>query len=167
MPTRIVAAAAILFVTSVAQAADTTADEASKKLIGARAVEAVIWGMPAVNYDLMRQEVFRIGGKENQVVYWSRPLDGNNQTLTPNPDSIYLMAFYNTKDVGPLVIEIPPAGDDGSTRRRASRPARLRTWSPRACSRRSRRRRSIASVARPLGSARRRVRRRERRTGAS
>ncbi len=55
MPTRIVAAAAILFVTSVAQAADTTADEASKKLIGARAVEAVIWGMPAVHYDLMRQ----------------------------------------------------------------------------------------------------------------
>jgi hypothetical protein len=144
MPTRIVAAAAILFVTSVAQAADTTADEASKKLIGARAVEAVIWGMPAVNYDLMRQEVFRIGGKENQVVYWSRPLDGNNQTLTPNPDSIYLMAFYNTKDVGPVIIEIPPAGDDGSTRRRASRPAR-----------------------RPLGSARRRVRRHERRTGAS
>jgi hypothetical protein len=44
----------------------------------------------------------------------SRPLDGNNQTLTPNPDSIYLMTFYNTKDVGPVVIEIPPAGDDGS-----------------------------------------------------
>lgn len=80
----------------------------------ARAVEAVIWGMPAVNYDLMRQELLRIGGKENQIVYWSRPLDGTNQTLTPNPDSIYFMAFYNTKDVGPVVIEIPPAGDDGS-----------------------------------------------------
>jgi hypothetical protein len=24
------------------------------------------------------------------------------------------MAFYNTKDVGPAVIEIPPAGHDGS-----------------------------------------------------
>jgi hypothetical protein len=35
------------------------------------------------------------------------------QTLTPNPDSIYFMAFYNTKD-GPVVLEIPPAGDDGS-----------------------------------------------------
>lgn len=56
-------------------------------------MEAVIWGMPAVNYDLMRQEMFRVGGKENQVVYWSRPLDWHNQTLTPNPDSIYLMAF--------------------------------------------------------------------------
>ena len=58
--------------------------------------------------------MLRIGGKENQVLYWSRPLDGNNQTLTPNPDFIYLMAFYNTKDVGPVVIEIPPAGEDGS-----------------------------------------------------
>ena len=37
--------------------------------------------MPAVNYDLMLQEFKRTGGKENQIVYWSRPLDGNNQTL--------------------------------------------------------------------------------------
>ena len=113
MPWRIVATAAILVVTSVAQAADTTADEVSKRVIEARAVEAVIWGMPAVNYDLMLQEFKRTGGKENQIVYWSRPLDGNNQTLTPNPDSIYFMAFYNTKD-GPVVLEIPPADEDGS-----------------------------------------------------
>ena len=79
MPWRIVATAAILVVTSVAQAADTTADEVSKRVIEARAVEAVIWGMPAVNYDLMLQEFKRTGGKENQIVYWSRPLDGNNQ----------------------------------------------------------------------------------------
>jgi hypothetical protein len=109
-----IAAAAILFTAAVAQAADTAPpDEASKRLIEAREVEAVIWGMPAVNYDLMLQQFKRIGGKENQIVYWSRPLDGNNQTLTPNPDSIYFVAFYNTKD-GPVVLEIPPAGDDGS-----------------------------------------------------
>src|SRR6478609_2128214 len=78
----------------------STPTELADRLMQGRAVEAVIWGMPGVNYDLMRQEMFRIGGKENQVVYWGRPLDGNNQTLTPNPDSIYLMTFYNTKDVG-------------------------------------------------------------------
>jgi hypothetical protein len=39
--------------------------------------------------------------------------DWKNQTLTPNPDSIYPMPFINTKDVGPVVLEIPPA-DDGS-----------------------------------------------------
>jgi hypothetical protein len=113
MSGRIVAAAALSLAVGAAQAAEATPDEINQRLIQARAVEAVIWGMPAVNYDLMFQEFIRIGGKENQIVYWSRPLDGNNQTLTPNPDSIYFMAFYNTKD-GPIVLEIPPAGDDGS-----------------------------------------------------
>ena len=36
----------------------------------------------------------------NQVIYWGRPLDWHNQTLTPNPDTLYFMAFFNTKDVG-------------------------------------------------------------------
>ena len=74
-----------------------------------------IWGMPAVNYDLMLQEMLtKTAGKVNQVIYWGRPLDWHNQTLTPNPDTLYFMAFFNTKDVGPIVIEIPPAGADGS-----------------------------------------------------
>ena len=42
----------------------------------------------------------------------SRP-DWKNQMLTPNPDTIYFMPFFSTKDVGPVVLEIPPA-DDGS-----------------------------------------------------
>jgi len=80
-----------------------------------RATEAVIWGMPAVNYDLMRQQMLgKTTGKENQVIYWGRPLDWHNQTLTPNPDTIYFMAFINTKDAGPMVVEVPPAGADGS-----------------------------------------------------
>ena len=81
-----------------------------ERTIERRAVEAAIWRMPAVNYDLMRQEMLtKTPAKENDVVYWGRPLDWHNQTLTPNPDSIYLMTFYNTKEVGPVVIEIPPA----------------------------------------------------------
>jgi hypothetical protein len=62
--------------------------------------------MPAVNYDLMLQEMLT---KVNQVVYWGRPLDWHNQTLTPNPDAICFMAFTDTKDVGPIVLEVPPA----------------------------------------------------------
>src|SRR5262245_38259563 len=49
---RILAAAVVLFTAAVAQAANTTPDDANKKLIESRAVEAVIWGMPAVNYEL-------------------------------------------------------------------------------------------------------------------
>jgi len=77
-------------------------------------VEAVIWGMPAVNYDLMLQEALKAGGKENQVINWGRPLDWRNQTLTPNPDTIYLMAFLNTKEASPMVIEVPPGDANGS-----------------------------------------------------
>jgi hypothetical protein len=90
-----------------------SAEELKNRVIHRRAVEAVSWGMPAVNYDLMVQALFRAGGKWNQIVYWSRPSDWKNQTLTPNPDTIYIMPFFNTKDVGPVVLEIPPA-DGGS-----------------------------------------------------
>lgn len=78
-----------------------------------RAVEAVIWGMPAVNTELMYQAFVRLKGGPNQIVYWSGLPDWKNQTLTPNPDAIYLMPFFNTKD-GPIVLEIPPASGDGS-----------------------------------------------------
>ena len=48
------------------------------------------------------------------MIYWGGPLDWHNQTLTPNPDTLYFMTFLNTKDVGPIVIDVPPAGPDGS-----------------------------------------------------
>jgi hypothetical protein len=94
---------------AVSANAQNSADNPS---IERRAVEAVTWGMPAVNYDLMYQEMLKLGGRPNQIVYWSRLPDWKNQTLTPNPDVIYLMPFFNTKDAGPMVLEIPPA-DDG------------------------------------------------------
>jgi hypothetical protein len=81
----------------------------ARRAVERRAVEAAIWGIPAVNYDLMLQEARKLGSNVNEIVYWGRPLDWHNQTLTPNPDAIYLMAFFNTKDVGPVVIEVPPA----------------------------------------------------------
>ena len=88
-------------------------DELTRRMVERRAVEAVIWGMPAVNFELMYQAMVQTKGAYNQIVYWSRLLDWKNQTLTPSPDVICLMPFINTKDVGPVVIEIPPA-DEGS-----------------------------------------------------
>lgn len=91
-------------------------EELSQRTVQRRAVEAVIWGTPAVNFDRMYQAMVHdanAGEGSNKVVYWSRLFNWKNQTLTPNPDSIYLMPFFNTKDVGPVVLEIPPA-DEGS-----------------------------------------------------
>jgi hypothetical protein len=108
------ALALAVHVAPILRAQNFSADELNKRTIERRAVEAVIWGMPAVNYDLMLQEMLtKTQGKVNQILYWSRPLDWKNQTLTPNPDAIYFMAFFNTKDAGPVVLEIPPA-DGGS-----------------------------------------------------
>jgi hypothetical protein len=73
-----------------------------------RAIEAVVWGMPAVNFDRMLQAAMANGARPNQVVYWSRPVNSANQTLTPNPDTIYLNPFYDTRS-GPVVLEIPTA----------------------------------------------------------
>lgn len=69
--------------------------------------------MPAVNAELMFQAMADAEADFNQLTYWSRPITSKNQTLTPNPDTIYLNPYYNTKD-GPVVLEIPPARDDAS-----------------------------------------------------
>jgi hypothetical protein len=87
--------------------------ELTARMIHRRAIEAAIWGMPIVNFDLIYQAMARINDSFNQIVYWSRLPDWKNQTLTPNPDSIYLIPFIDTKDVGPVVLEIPPA-DNGT-----------------------------------------------------
>ncbi len=65
--------------------------------------------MPAVNAELMFEAMHNAKADFNEVVYWSRPLTWKNQTLTPNPDTIYVFPFFNTKDAGPMVLEIPPA----------------------------------------------------------
>lgn len=96
------------------RAQNLAADDLKNRTIARRAVEAVIWGMPAVNYDLMLQEMLsKTSGKVGQVIYWGRPLDWHNQTLTPNPDAIYFMTFFNTKD-GPVVLDLPPGNAEGS-----------------------------------------------------
>ncbi|WP_410876947.1 DUF1214 domain-containing protein [Nocardia sp. A7] len=85
-----------------------TAPAETSSLVAGRAFEAVIWGMPIVNFDRMLQAAIAIGAGPNQIVYWSRLLDYTNQTLTPNPNAIYLMPFYDTTD-GPVVLDIPAA----------------------------------------------------------
>src|SRR5262249_52470273 len=96
-----------------AAAQEPSSDDLARRATERRAIEAVNWGMPAVNTQLMLQEMLaKTQGRVNQVLYWSRPADESNQTLTPNPDSIYFMAFYDTKK-GPVVLDVPPA-DTGS-----------------------------------------------------
>jgi hypothetical protein len=118
MKNKMLVAILLGFVNSAFAAGDIprnpSAEDLTRRALQHRAVEAVIWGMPAVNYDLMLQEMLtKTKGRVNQVIYWGRPLDSRNQTLTPNPDALYFMAFFNTK-AGPIVFELPPGDASGS-----------------------------------------------------
>src|SRR6266404_4399656 len=97
-----------------AHAQNLAPEDLARRAMERRAIEAVNWGMPAVNADLMLQALVKAGGDTNQIAIWPGLQNWKNQTLTPNPDVIYLMPFINTKDAGPMVMEIPPAGDAGS-----------------------------------------------------
>ncbi|WP_430390700.1 DUF1254 domain-containing protein [Dyella sp. 20L07] len=92
----------------------TSHEDVARRNVERRAVEAVVWGMPAVNFQLMLDAFTGLGGGPNQVIFWSRPLNWKNQTLTPNPDTIYFTPFYDTRN-GPVVLEIPAAGDGSIT----------------------------------------------------
>ena len=77
-----------------------------EQLIYNRAVQAVIWGMPAVNSELFHESLIKAKGDYNQVIFWSGLISSKNQTLTPNPDVIYINPFYDIRQ-GPVVLEIP------------------------------------------------------------
>lgn len=77
-----------------------------EQLLYSRAVQSVIWGMPAVNFELMHESLAKAKGNFNQIIYWSKLINSKNQTLTPNPDVIYINPLYDTRQ-GPVVLEIP------------------------------------------------------------
>jgi hypothetical protein len=88
-----------------------TSAELTKRTLERRAVDAAIWGMPIVSFDVMRQGFFRDAKAHyGDIMYWSRFSTWKNQALTPNTSTRYVIFFTNTKD-GPVVIDVPPVGD--------------------------------------------------------
>jgi hypothetical protein len=72
----ILAVALAAAIAQPAAAQTLTPDQLADRAVERRAIEAVNWGMSAVNTDLMLQEMLtKTAGKVNQVIYWSRPLD--------------------------------------------------------------------------------------------
>src|SRR5882672_6273293 len=61
-----------------------------EKALYSRAFNVVVWGMPAVNFELLHESLLKVKGDFNQVIYWSGLISSKNQTLTPNPDVIYI-----------------------------------------------------------------------------
>jgi hypothetical protein len=65
------------------QAQVYSADEFTRRTIERRAIEAVNWGIPAVNTDRMVQALKSASGDWNQIIYFPKLQSWKNQTLTP------------------------------------------------------------------------------------
>ena len=79
-----------------------------RRIIERRAVEAAIWGMPAVSMVGVRKSLAGIGADFNQVVYFSQPLEARHEFLTANNQTPYVMTVLDLRR-GPVVVEVPPA----------------------------------------------------------
>jgi hypothetical protein len=91
-------------------AAPLTSEELHRRTVERRAVDAVIWGLPLVGEDAVKQAYFRDGkAKYNDIVWWPKGGGWKNQSPTPNVNTRYMYFFINTKIGGPTVVDLPPA----------------------------------------------------------
>lgn len=98
-----------------AGAQDTSSGEAERRMVQRRAVDAAIWGLPIVSLHAMRQAYLRDGkAKYGDIIWWPKGSAWKNQSLTPNTNVRYLYAFLNTRDDGPMVVDLPPAAKGAS-----------------------------------------------------
>jgi hypothetical protein len=87
-----------------------TSKELTSRTIHRRAVDAIIWGLPLVGEDAVKQAAFRDGkANYNDIVWWPKGGGWKNQSPTPNVNTRYMYFFINTKQDGPVVVELPPA----------------------------------------------------------
>ena len=64
-----------------------TTEELASRTIYRSAVDAVIWGAPAVTLDMMRQAYFRDAkANYNDIVWWPKGSDWKNQSLDAAPN---------------------------------------------------------------------------------
>jgi hypothetical protein len=84
-------------------------------LVSRRAIDAAIWGMPIVSFDALRQAYFRDAKAEyNDIIWWPKGSGSKNQSLTPNTTVRYMYIFINTKQHGPIVVDLPDGNASGS-----------------------------------------------------
>ena len=94
---------------SVLQPPEAHGSTGLARLIERRATEAVIWGMPIVGFDAMRQAFFRdAAAAYGDILYWSKPADWKLQFAIPDTLSCNVYFNFNTRQ-GPVVVDLPPS----------------------------------------------------------
>ena len=102
--------AGFLLITGRGSAESVPSSAPSDQTAYRRAVDAVIWGMPIVSYNANRQAYFRDAkAKYNDIIWWPKGSGWKNQGLTVNTSVRYMFYFSNSKQDGPIVVQLPPA----------------------------------------------------------
>lgn len=79
-----------------------------------RAFEAVLWGMPAVAIYRFRAAAMEdLEMKDNDIITYSETAKPNLEAITANSSTPYIAA-YSDLQRGPVVLEVPEAGAEGS-----------------------------------------------------
>ena len=84
----------------------------NEQLMYQRAIEAVIWSMPAISDVFFRDSLFRdFGMRSGDVIVMSKPLIARHEVLTANNQVNYAGMPYDLTQ-GPWVLEIPASNSD-------------------------------------------------------
>ncbi len=87
-----------------------TADLVQEYLDRARAVDAFLKGIPGASLQELRKGPAVLGVDAiGKVAIFDKLMDSHALFLTANTSTLYIMPHVNTKDVGPVVVEVPPA----------------------------------------------------------
>lgn len=79
-----------------------------------RAFEAVLWNMPAIAIYSFRRAAFKdLGVRDNDIIAYSAPATPRLEALTANSTTPYIASYTDLRN-GPVVLEVPAAGPDGS-----------------------------------------------------
>lgn len=82
----------------------------TERMLHHRAIDAVVWAMPMLNFKQFRDGHEALGVKQNDIAYHTKIQDWKFQTATPNNTTPYVNFFWNIAD-GPIVVEIPASAD--------------------------------------------------------
>lgn len=84
-----------------------TAEKLYDEMDFQRATQAFIWALPAVGFHALHlAHLNSFGAKDGEIVLY-QDLKDKAGMLTPNITTLYAFSFWNMKDQGPLVVEVP------------------------------------------------------------
>ncbi len=81
-----------------------------ERMFHSRAIEAVVWAMPLLNFKGFRDGHAAVGVGYNDIAYHSEVQNWKFQTATPNDTTPYVNFYWSIAD-GPVVVEIPASAD--------------------------------------------------------